>query len=356
MDMQLISLYFMRVVLGLVAGLLLFFMVRKILHFFGFSTKFRWGIINYWVIKKSHQLNFEEMRTLKTIAEEYKIVAPGYLVGTLNSLDYYLRFYISSFFKREMNYWTRIKIIAKILEIRRKFALVPVATARVRNSRQFAPGTKIRLFIKNRGYFDAVIGENRYSFFTATVPNQKVADLLRKEKKIRAQVSRIGDGQYNFFTKVTFISTATKPMFMQLKQTRKLKREQLRSDIRKKTDMVCDIIPTQLTKTKKGYIFSDSHKDKFTGFVRNISSGGCAVSLRFKPKAGDFYKIRFKIFGEEMEVPGRVLRFHSLTKDSERGVAPLKFVRMPIKAKVMIQLYNYALHPNYLKSQKRLGV
>jgi hypothetical protein len=37
-------------------------------------------------------------------------------------------------------------------------------------------------------------------------------------------------------------------------------------------------------------------------------------------------------------------------------VAPLKFVRMPIKAKVMIQLYNYALHPNYLKSQKRLGV
>ncbi len=351
--LQNLSNYIFKGFLFLLVAVVLYWFVKKILYFFGFSTKFRWGLLNYWFIKRSRALKFDEMRFLKTLAEEFKIQSPSYLLGKDESLDYYFRFHINSLFKNNMNYWVRIRRLSKILEVRRKFAMVPMSGMKVRHSRQFAPGNKMRIIIKDKGFYDGVIGENRYQFFTVTIPSLRVADMLKKEKRVKCKLNRIGDGQYIFFSKIGFVSTGTEPKFMQLKHTRKLKREQFRKDLRAKTEIVCDIISTKLLKTKKGFIFSDTKTDRRTGFVRDISSGGCSVSLHFTPKPGEFYKIKFKLLGEELEIAGRVLRYKPLTKHSDRGFSHFKFIGMPLKAKVMIQLFAYKLHPNFLNEKKR---
>jgi hypothetical protein len=338
-----------RIIIYTVLGLFGLFALKRLFIFLGFSSKFHWGFINYWIVKKSHQLSHREMKFLRKLAEYFRIPAPSYLVGNITSLDHYIALYIIHLYKRKMNYWARIRNINTIMEIRRKFALIPLASSRIRHSRQLPPGSKVRVGIKGKGYFSGVLGESRYSYFTVSIPSHKAADTLKKEKRVVCRVSRLGDAQYIFNTKVLFVSSMTSPMFAQLKQTRKLRRKQQRRDVRRKTEIFCDIVPVNPTKTKKGYIFVEDIRNKMSAYIKDISSGGAAVTTRDTLQPGKYYRIKFRLLGEELEVPGRVLRYNKINKYSEKGIGHFKFTGIPLNAKVMIQLYVYRLHPNFFK-------
>lgn len=332
-----------------VGGLLALFVLKKILNFLGFSSKLTWGPINYWVVKKSHGLTAKEMNFLKKIGQSFRLTTPSSLVGNLNSLDYYFRYYISSLYNKKMNPWTRFQILNQLLEIRRKFSIVPLANTRIRHSRQFSPGSKIRIGIKGKGFFEGKVGESRYTFFTVMVPNQGSAQMLKKEARALCRVTRLGDAQYAFSSAVLFVSEMTSPMFVQLKHTRKLKRHQLRQDVRHKTDLPCTFRPVKMMKTKKGYVFADVGREEYTGNIKDLSSGGCAISSRQELKPGQFYKVRFKIVGEDIEIPMRVLRNNKIYQATDRTSSHFRFTGMTLKAKVLIQLYIYHLHPVYNK-------
>lgn len=327
--------------------------LKKILNFLGFSNKFRWGWINYWVVKKSHKLTMKEMKIIKDIAESFRITTPSYIVGTLPSLDHYLGLYVATVFnKKNIDIWGKIRLLSRILEIRRKFAVVPLSSFKIKNTRQFAPGTKIKIAISDKGYFESIIGDSRYSFFSVIIKDPKIASFLKSAGKVSARVSRLGDAQYYFKSKVLFVSTMTNPMFVQLKHTRKLKRKQFRSDIRVKTNIFTDIVPTNPQKTKKGYVFVDG-KEKYSGLIVNISSGGAAVQSRAPIQVGSYYRIRFKILGEELEIPSKVVLERRAGPNTPDATFHLRFVGISVRARVFIQLYAYKLHPSFFaKSQK----
>jgi len=339
---------FFLILIGLV-------IVKKILNFFGFSRKFRWGTFNYWIVKKSHKLTFKEMRLLKNIAEAFKITTPSYLIGTLASLDHYLGLYIASVFNKKMDIWSRIRILSEILEIRRKFAVVPLSSFKIKNTRQFAPGTKIRIAISDKGFFESIIGDSRYSAFSVIVKDPNVAEILKSIGKVSAKVSRLGDAQYYFKSKVLLVSTMTRPMFVQLKHTRRLKRKQFRSDIRVKTNIFADIVPTTLQKAKKGYVFIDG-KDKYSGLIINISSGGAAIQSRAPLQKGFYYRLKFKILGEEITIPAKVILERRLGPNTPDATFHLKFIGISLHARVFIQLYAYRLHPSFFSKTQKIKI
>jgi hypothetical protein len=135
-------------------------------------------------------------------------------------------------------------------------------------------------------------------------------------------------------------------------ETRKLKRKQFRSDIRVKTNIFTDIVPTNPQKTKKGYVFVDG-KEKYSGLIVNISSGGAAVQSRAPIQVGSYYRIRFKILGEELEIPSKVVLERRAGPNTPDATFHLRFVGISVRARVFIQLYAYKLHPSlFAKSQK----
>lgn len=329
------------------AGLLLF---RVLFRFLFPSMHFKWGFINYFVIKKSHQLTGREMLILKRIGQEFKVTSPSSLVGTPASLDYYLALYISNLFNRKkMQESLRTRILSEVLEIRRKFALVPLATSKIFNTRFFAPGTKIRIFFTKNKFYTGVIGENRYASFVATIPHEEIAEILKQKKKVKCVINRLADAQYTFQTKILFVSTSTKPMFLQLKHRGRLSRKQLRQDIRRKVDILSDIIPVKPALEGKHTVYRESLREKTSGFIRDLSSGGCSLGGRFNLTAGQYCKLDFKILGEHVQANAKIIRTTSPYKGSDRKTLYFRFLGLPLKNRVLIQLYTYHLHPTFIQ-------
>lgn len=340
---------YLKIIFYTLGGLLALFLIKKILNFLGFSSKFTWGPINYWVVKKSRSLTSKEMAFLKKIGQSFRLTMPSSLVGNISSLDYYFRYYIASLYNQKMKDWTRYQILSQILEIRRKFAIIPLAYSKIHHSRQFAPGSKIRIGVKGKGFFETKVGESRYSFFTAVVPNHNLVKMLKKESKVLCKVTRLGDAQYTFSTSLIFVSELTDPLFAQIKHTRSLKRQQNRQDVRQKTDLLCSCQLVNMRKVKGGYVFDDIAKEEFSGHIKDLSSGGCSVYARKELTPGKFYKIRFRVVGQEVIIPVRVLRSSKTVQSVEKSITHFRFVGIKLKEKVLLQLFLYRLHPMYSK-------
>jgi len=212
------------------------------------------------------------------------------------------------------------------------------------SSRQLKINQKITFQQKNGERLASWINANLKEFYCAGVPGEFEGGRWNKGSRIKLLILGINGEEIVFESKILGYTNIMAVPSVILKHAVRKNQSPIREHRRRTIDGPIVLYPVRIVEKKqKNKLARQMLVDKrpiLTGNLIDLSPGGCSISLRSSPDAGELFRLIYEI-GGDVAAFGKIVNTRVINR--ARSIVHVKFIEASVESMNLINSYVYKL-------------
>jgi c-di-GMP-binding flagellar brake protein YcgR len=302
--------------------------------------RFPW--LQFYMKGRESGFVFHEINLLRRVSVEAKLENPTALFWSIKQLDRAIKGIIIKYRAQGQEQDPEYNLLlAKLFELRKRVEFdLPKYKMGIKSSKKMIPKQHIRITLKEKGPFAAMIVENLSRYMAVSYPQgPKLPEGFSwKNQKIGVYFWRAEDAGYFFQTKVIEDFIDKKYPILHIAHSDNLIRAQKRNSVRVETDISAELFPL------KALNQGNEMPEEARGLrcrLADLSEGGVALLIGGKARVGLPIKVQFTI-ADSLVVMHGVVKGLNFDQKKNRSLLHMQAAvpSVTMRNKILTYVYN----------------
>ncbi len=325
--------------------IVLFFLVIAILNkVFGGSGALRQHKRVFKKKAREMDLSSNQIKLLINLIKEYNVKKPLMILSHPTNLDILLRKSIKSIKKESISDSHKQSRIITIYRIKHHLDKYQ-KSSQVKNTHEIQPSSKVVIERNDKKSYESSIIGNYENFFCIKLPTDTLGNQIKWKKGSQIKIVAFDSNgkESHFLSKSLGIKNVGKVNALIIAHTIKTTQNIARGLQRVDLSLSTYVYPVtkSFDRVKKRNVFKTNKNSSRIGKVLDISSGGCALSMKVPYSEGSFIELDFDLDSNtSIKLQGIILK---LRMSKGKKMTHIKFTRASAKNLNRINNYIYSL-------------